>query len=197
MNGVEPIWKEYHGKLLGFIRARVSDAAVADDILQNVFVKIHAKLDTLRDDGKIQAWLYQITRNAIIDFYRSHKNIGELPESLSAPEPEVVDTAKKEISRCVLPLVKSLPDHYSQAVMMSEIEGLTQKEVAQKQGLSLSGAKARVQRGRAMMKNMLKECCRFEFDRRGSVIDYRANGDNGSGCGCRDKGKGRGGGRAC
>ena len=75
-------------------------------------------------------------------------------------------------------MIESLPEHYRQALMLSEIKGMTQKEVAVREGLSLSGAKARVQRGRAMLKKTLLACCDFEFDRKGNVIDY--NGKDGS-----------------
>ncbi len=70
---VETIWKEYHHKLFGFIRKRVNDKFIAEDILQDVFIKILNKIDTLREDSKIQNWLYQLTRNAIIDYYRVNK----------------------------------------------------------------------------------------------------------------------------
>jgi RNA polymerase sigma-70 factor (ECF subfamily) len=77
-------------------------------------------------------------------------------------------------------MIRNLPEHNRQALMLSEIEGLRQKEVAAKQGVSLPGAKARIQRGRAMMKKMLLECCQFEFDHQGKAIDYE---EKGQGCG--------------
>ena len=176
MGRSEQIWEEYHARLHGFIQSRVGDASVADDILQEVFLRIHSRIDTLKEDRKIQSWIYQIARNAIIDHYRAYKKMEELPETLAAPEPEPDDRARREIGACLLPMVQSLPEHYCQALMMSEMEGLTQREVATEQGLSLSGAKSRVQRGRAMMKERLLECCRFEFDHRGSVMDHEYKG---------------------
>ncbi len=175
-NQIEQIWKVYHQKLHSFIQSRVGDASIADDILQEVFTRIYSRIDTLKESGKIQSWIYQITRNAIIDHYRAQKITEELPESLSAPEMDHTDKTRQEIEGWFLPFIESLPGHYRQALMLSEIEGLTQKEVAKRQGLSLSGAKARVQRGRAMLKKMLLECCRFEFDHLGNVIDYEERG---------------------
>jgi len=169
---IEHIWKEYHTKLHSFIQKRVGDASTADDILQEVFIRIISRIDTLKENNKIQSWIYQIARNAIIDHYRAHKIMEELPETLIAPEMESGEKARQEIESCLLPMIQSLPEHYREAIVLSEIEGLTQKEVARKQGLSLSGAKSRVQRGRAMVKEMLLDCCRFEFDNLGRVIDY-------------------------
>ena len=176
MSRTELIWKEYHTGLHSFIQSRVGDTSVADDILQDVFLRIHSRIGTLKESSKIQSWIYQITRNAIIDHYRAHKKMEELPETLAASEPEPDDQSRWEIGTCLLPMIQSLPEHYRQALMMSEMEGMTQKEVAVKQELSLSGAKSRVQRGREMVKEMLLQCCRFEFDHRGSVIDYESKG---------------------
>jgi len=174
MQVTESIWNEYHNKLHRFIQGRVSDASIADDILQEVIIKVHSRINTLKDSNKIQNWLYRIARNAIIDHYRAQKQMQELPETLTHPEQDPDDKARQEIASCLLPFIQSLPEHYRQTLTLSEIEGLTQKEVASKQGLSLSGAKARIQRGRAMMKEMLLKCCRFEFDHQGKMIDYEA-----------------------
>ncbi len=178
----EYIWKEYHDKLHGFILSRVSDAAAADDILQDVFLRILSRIDTLNDCDKLQSWIYQITRNANIDHYRKQKKTAELPAALSAMEDELSDEIGKNINSCLLPMVESLSEPYREAVMLSEIQGKTQKEVAEEQGISLSGAKSRVQRGRAMVKEMMFGCCQFEFDKRGNVIDYERK--PGSDCDC-------------
>jgi RNA polymerase sigma-70 factor (ECF subfamily) len=175
-NGIEQIWEEYHTKLHSFIQNRVRDESVAEDILQEVFLRIISRIDTLREDSKIQSWMYQIARNVIIDHYRAHKIMEELPESLAAPEMEPSKEAWQEIEGCLLPMIQDLPEHYREAVTLSEIEGLTQQEVAKRQGVSLSGAKSRVQRGRAMVKETLLACCRFEFDHRGKVMDYDTDG---------------------
>ncbi|NIM17738.1 MAG: RNA polymerase sigma factor SigZ [Candidatus Aminicenantes bacterium] len=181
MTDIEPIWKEYHDRLHGFIRSRVGDTSTADDILQEVFLRIHSRIDTLKESSKIKSWIYRITRNAIIDHYRARKPMEELPESLAVPETDASVKAVEAITGCVLPMIRHLPDHYRQALMLSEIKGLTQKEVARKQGVSTSGAKSRIQRGRSMIKDMLMDVCHFEFDQQGNVIDYRSKGE---GCEC-------------
>ena len=170
----EPVWKEYSGKLHGFIMNRVNDRSSADDILQDVFLRIYSKMDALKDENKLQSWMYRITRNAIIDYYRSRKKNDALPVSLPAPETENNEQIRRELTHCMLPMINSLPDKYKEAVIMSEIEGLTQQEVADKQEISLSGAKSRVQRGRGMIKKLLGQCCRFAFDQRGNIVDYQS-----------------------
>ncbi len=166
------LWMEYHVKLHDFIERRVSDPMLADDILQDVFIKIHANIEHLESKEKIRAWIYKIAANAIIDYYRTHKPVTELPETLSVFGDDSREEERNEIMTGLLSIINSLPPHYATAVMMSEFEGLTQQAIASRLGLSLSGAKSRVQRGRALLKERLLECCRFEFDKRGRPIDY-------------------------
>ena len=175
---VEKIWLEYHARLLGFIRSRVNNEAVAEDILQNVFVRIHTGIDRLKQENSLGSWLYQITRNTIIDYYRSHKSMEELPESLVAPDLESTEKARQDIESCLEPMIQNLPDKYRQALVLSEIENLPQKAVAEIQGLSLSGAKSRIQRGRALLKEMMLDCCYFEFDQLGNLVDYEVKSDS-------------------
>ena len=174
----EHVWKKYHTELYNFIRSRLGTDSAADDILQEVFIRIHSQIESLKDCNKIQAWIYQIARNAVIDYYRARKNTKELPSSLTTPEQKLNDKAKEDVNACIIPMIESLPDNYRQALMLSEIQGQTQQNVAEEQGISLSGAKSRIQRGRIMLKEMMLQCCHFEFDQRGNVIDYQRRRDS-------------------
>jgi len=171
MTDSESIWKQYHGQLHRFIANRVQGPSIADDLLQEVFVKIHQRIRTLVDDTRIQSWLYQVTRNAIIDYFRSQRPREAIPEDISIPETRQ-NTTLLELAECIRPMVESLPQAYREAMVLSELKGLAQKEVAEKLGMSLSGAKSRVQRGRVKLKEMIVDCCHIEFDHRGSVIGY-------------------------
>lgn len=172
MNTSEKIWYEYHARLRSFIKSRVIDDTATDDTLQNVFLKMHTGLASLQDKTKLKSWLYQIARNAIIDYFRSRKPTVEVPEWLPQPETDSGEKVAQELSKCLQPMIQLLPENYREAIILSELHGLTQKEVAQVQGISLSGAKSRVQRGRVLLKNMLAECCRLEFDHSGRLCDY-------------------------
>ena len=139
-----------------------------------VFLRIHSRIDTLECDCQLKGWIFQIARNSIIDYYRAQKPIEEIPESLAQPEAEIVEQCRQEIADWLLPMILELPEKYRRALIMAEIEGACQKEVATALGISLSGAKSRIQRGRAMLREMLVQCCQFEFDRTGQVIGYRS-----------------------
>ena len=182
----EKIWQQYHAKLRAFVKSRVHDDTSTDDILQNVFLKMHTSLVALKDETKLKSWLYKITRNAVIDHFRLQQaaTSGEVPRQLPEPEPEDDPGEKvtRELSECLRPMIQQLPEHYREAVILSELQGLKQKEVAQIQGISVSGAKSRVQRGRAILKDMLAECCRLEFDHGGRLCDYERKDKSGDFC---------------
>jgi RNA polymerase sigma-70 factor (ECF subfamily) len=168
----EQMWSEYRTRLHRFILKRINDPVAAEDLVQEILAKAYSQLDQLRDREKLLPWMYQATRNAIIDYYRRKKPVEEIDDSLAIQNPEGDDAAEKELAGCVMPFIQQLPDAYRQAILLAEMEGLTQQQVAARQGLSLSGAKSRVQRGRQMLKTMFLECCRIERDRRGGVIDF-------------------------
>jgi RNA polymerase sigma-70 factor, ECF subfamily len=169
-------WQDYRAALVRFVRSRVNDSEAAEDIVHDVLVKAYARRDTLKNAEKVDAWLYQMTRHAIVDHYRAKRPSDELPEDLVAPEKE--GSAREELARCLTTLIEHLPAGSRQAIELSELQGLTQKETATRLGISLSGAKSRVQRGRAQLHDLLIECCRVERDVRGGIMDYEPS----SGC---------------
>ncbi len=172
----EQIWTEFSDSLKQFIIRRVSTESDAEDILQNVFIKIYRNIHTLKADAKLQAWVSQITRNAITDYYRQRNIVVELPDTLAEPTNETAanETAPGEITACLKPMVDSLPEKYRQAIVLTEFEGMSQKAMSENMGLSFSGAKSRVQRGRQQLQAMLLQCCHIEFDRRGNVVDHQS-----------------------
>jgi RNA polymerase sigma-70 factor (ECF subfamily) len=147
-------------------------------LLQDVFVKIHSRLDTLADGDRIQGWLYRIAQNSIIDHYRAGKSHEPLPDDLFdklAQASEEDGEVWRELADCLRPMIQGLPEHYRDALLLSELEGLPLKEVAVQLSISLPGAKSRVQRGRSKLKELLLDCCQFEFDCRGKPISYTPN----------------------
>jgi len=117
-----------------------------------------------------------VARNAVIDFYRSDRPteaLGEVPEAPTDPEGEDLQW---ELSKSVRDMMEGLHPEHREALYLTEYDGLTQKELARKLGISLSGTKSRVQRARSRLKAMLLDCCHFELDRRGRVMNYYDHG---------------------
>jgi RNA polymerase sigma-70 factor (ECF subfamily) len=166
----EAIWSHLSSDLRRFIRRRVSDEHVADDLLQETFMRVHRNMETLQEAERIAAWVYQIARNVVRDH---HRKTSDAVVALADTDPP--DSDEQGQSGCqnitwLTEMIGSLPDGYRQAVEMAETEQRSQQEVANLLGLSLSGAKSRIQRGRAMLKEVLERCCSFELDSRGRVM---------------------------
>lgn len=177
---VSRIWEESRGRLKNFIAQKIKTPADAEDVLQNVFLKIHQNIHRLEDAEKLSSWVYQLTRNAIIDHYRQTKNHpADFEETLPdiAAEPEERDV-EEQVLNWLGPMIEQLPAKHREALLLTDIQGLTQKEFAERSELSFSGAKSRVQRARAELKNALLECCRLEFNRAGRIVEYRQRADD-------------------
>lgn len=172
----EQLWGDFTSHLRRFIACRVSDEADVDDILQEVFIKIHRGIDRLEDPSKLHAWVYQITRNVIIDHYRKADKVVEVKSEL--PDVLAEDTGNEEVEAEVAtwlrPMMEELPEKYREALQLTDVQGLTQKELAERLNISISGAKSRVQRAREKLKDVLLECCHVEVDRRGKVVDWES-----------------------
>ncbi len=194
---VTEVWQQVYGGLRAFIAKRVANEAEVDDILQEVFLRMHRRINSLKDPRRVVSWVYQITRHAVIDHYRTRGHRQEIQAGLGidmettgmgSDAPAVGRFAdsvelRSELSGCLRPMIERLAKDYGEAVTLVELEGLTQQAAAKRLGLSLSGMKSRVQRGRKQLKRMLDECCLIQLDRRRGVIDYEVRDSGCDPCG--------------
>ena len=166
-------WLEMGDHLKAFVVKKIRDEDAAKDLVQEVFIKVHSKLHTLDDPQKINAWIFQITRNSINDYFRARKknSFSPMPDEMIAPVFSENET--NQLSKCMLPMINLLPDKYKEALTLSEIEGVSQKELARQLDLSYSGTKSRVQRGRTKLKELFLECCVVSTDKYGNVIEFK------------------------
>jgi len=179
---IDQIWRDFHRQLYAFIIKRVNCHYTAQDILQEVFIKVHTKLPQLKDKEKLTSWLYQICRSTIIDQIRQQTNVNisdstgsELDIAL-----EQSSNAKElaEISRCMAILLEQLPENQKTLLQDTELNGMRQQHAADKYQLTLSATKSRIARGRQALKNKLSQCCTFEFT--GDDIEHVCKNQ----CGC-------------
>jgi RNA polymerase sigma-70 factor, ECF subfamily len=172
----EALWSELRTRLLSFLRSRVATPEDAEDLLQDVFTRIHENASTLGEVESITGWVYRTAGNAVTDYYRRRGAFARATEALAAQpfvtsEPED-PAAEEELAQCLRPLIATLPSTYREALALTELEGKTQSEGAESLGLSVSGMKSRVQRGRTKLKEVLLDCCHVEIDRRGGIMGY-------------------------
>jgi len=166
-------WNELRRQLCLFICSRTPNGDDAEDILQEVLLRIHGNYDSVRDMHKLESWMYQIARHSIIDYYRSNRlESGLSDEIMIADEEDLPDSAAQDLAPAILQIIQTLPPVYRDALTRVDIEGISQAELAQRLQVSLSTIKSRVQRGRQMVRANLLACCHFEFDRHGKVLDY-------------------------
>jgi RNA polymerase sigma-70 factor (ECF subfamily) len=162
-------WDELRGELHRFVARRVP-AADAEDIVQEALLRIHRGLPGVRADGALVGWLYQVTRNAVVDHLRARRTVEETDDD-SAAELEVDDAAFERLARCVRPFVGMLTTPYREALELVELGGISQVEAATRLGVPLPTMKSRVQRGRAQLRELLEQCCAIDVDARGHVLD--------------------------
>lgn len=198
-NETDLLWTEFGDRLRGFIVRRVRNEADAEDILQEVFLRIHQRVDSVQHAERVGAWLFQVTRNAIVDYYRAPRRRREITvraviepaaDLLEGETPEAeaehdVMEVQQELAACLRPMVERLPVTYREAVFLADLEGLTQREAAERLGLSVSGTKSRVLRGRRALKTMLHDCCQIQLDASGRVTDYATRDGSCTTCGGR------------
>ncbi len=172
----DELWDDFGRQLRAFVRGRLPGEQDAEDVLQDVFLKIHQEACSVKNPDKVQAWVYRIARNAVADFYRDRGRRPPVEPVASAAESVADDTDPSDVHEEVLgwlvPMIDELPEKYGVALRLADVEGLPQREVAERLGLSLSGAKSRVQRARVRLGELLGECCQVELGA-GRVVEYR------------------------
>lgn len=170
---IAELWDRFDTPLRAFVSRRVRSPEAVEDILQDIYVKIHTKVGGLQKPERLQSWIFQIARNCVIDYYRKRRSNVELNVELPAGDEQREERELQlELEEMVRGMVERLPPIYRDALAATELGGLKQAEAAQRHGVSLPGMKSRVQRGRRMLREMLLDCCHFHFDRLGQVIDY-------------------------
>jgi RNA polymerase sigma-70 factor, ECF subfamily len=180
---IAQIYSDFRQSLFSFIRSRVRSKEDAEDILQNVFLKMSSNVDRLSDDEKLASWMYAITRNSIIDYYRFNAKRSNVAVSPAIEEnlPEELDSdPTKGLDQCMISMINLLPADYRAIIIDSEIKGIKQKDLAEKYGIAYPSMRSRVQRGRERLKQLFYNCCHIQTDRLGQIMDVKGKSDCGS-----------------
>ncbi len=182
------LWAAFHQPLYAFVRRRVATDEDAEDVLQGVFARIHSAQPTTPIQS-VSGWVYEITRNALADHHRQRARQQRLAEGLeNEPSRSSADLAggggdpagddpgndpASELSCCLQPLIDQLAPRYAEAIRLTDLGELSQAAAARQLGLSASGMKSRVQRGRAQLKALLLDCCQITLDARNGIADVQ------------------------
>jgi RNA polymerase sigma-70 factor, ECF subfamily len=166
---IQNIWLDLHQELRKFIYKKVQDTEISNDILQDVFIKIQLHIHTLNDASKLTSWVYQITRNTIIDYFRNQKKTEPI-SFIDFSEHE--EQSFQELADCINSKINNLPQKYKEAFILTTLKDFSQIELAEHLGISYSGAKSRVQRAKLKLKEYVADCENVQTDSLGNIIDY-------------------------
>jgi len=172
------IQQKFGTQLHNIICKKVGHQDHCHDIMQEVYLKILLHLPKIENATNTAAYLVQLTNNTVTDFFRKSKSLAEKDLSESVNTTDIVDPNDQSLQLadcCLRPMIESLPDIYRDALIRTELEGMKLKDYAQLIGISLSNAKVRVQRAKEKLKTIILECCTYEFDRYGNVVDCVKN----------------------
>jgi len=177
------VWPEIERHLRPFVLRRLSNPDDAGDVLQEIYLRIQTGLTSLRDTERFGPWVYQVARSALADHGRSQARHHPAAPSTSDPVSPVSSgeeqehDAERELARYLAVFVAALPSPYREAITLTELEGMTQTDAAALLGLSPSGMKSRVQRGRRQLQELLRACCEIALDQRGRVMSFERRTD--------------------
>ncbi len=167
------IWTVFHQKMHRYLEKRVACRADADDLLQEIFVKIHLKLPTLASEESLPFWVWRLTRNTLLDYYKKRRlPVTGLAEADLKMPVEDGEDFNHHFAECVAPFLDLLPPDRREAIQLADFQRVPQKELAEIWGIGYSGAKSRVQRARVELRELFTECCAIETDCRGNILDF-------------------------
>ncbi len=172
---IDEIWAQYGPRLRSFIASRVSTADVADELTQEWLIKVYKNWDSLSDKAALKPWLYRIARNVLNDYYRAHgrQSLIPLDEKLLVSEMDTA-TDRQGLDNCLHRLINALPENYRRTLTAVELNGVSQKVLAEQLGVSHATIKSQTQRGRAKLKKLFQQCCDVTLDIHGNIMDYEA-----------------------
>lgn len=175
-----PVYLALRKGLRAFVARRVHPDHV-DDLVQDILLRMHERAGDLRDEARLPGWAFRIASSVVADHHRARRTEVELSEKDEPVDEPENGNVNEVVAGWLRPMLALLPDEYAEALELVDVQGLGQREYAERVGLSISGAKSRVQRGRKMLEEIVRACCDLELDVHGNVIGYQRRRD---GCRC-------------
>ena len=151
-----------HRRFLAFVERRVGSREVAEDILQDAFVRGLARADQLRDEDSVVAWFYRSLRNALVDHWRktsTEKRIFDGSAAADAVEPAVDPELMQTVCECATALLETLKPEYAAALRRVELDGISVTELARETDVTPNNASVRLFRAREALRRQLERCC--------------------------------------
>jgi len=167
---INEVVQEFYNYLKSYISGKVNNKALAEDIVQEVMIKLIESHRNSKEIKNIKAWLFQVSRNTIFDYYKKNNLEYNLDKDWNLEEAPSSELSKVMVSDYVIPMIQLLPDDYAIPLMLSDIDNIPQKDIAKQLNLELSATKMRIQRARTKLRAIFVECCHIEYDKQGNFI---------------------------
>ena len=171
-NNFSELYEKFRKPLFKFIKYKVSDIHIAEEILNDVFLQAYNSIDTLEEKKSLKSWLYTIASNKIIDYYRKKRPATIEIENETLLEDDETDTIYSDFDCCLNDFLDQLPPSNANALKAVYFDESTQQEYADKSSLNLSTVKSHVHRGKQSLKHFFEQCCSFEKDKHDHIIDF-------------------------
>jgi RNA polymerase sigma-70 factor, ECF subfamily len=170
------IYDEYYGPVRKFILTYVRDEWVADDLIQDTFLRVQKNLDSVRDSDKISSWVFRIAYNLCHDHFRQSKRSSVNNRLIQAEIPTFKEAMvqkeleQNQMGQCVQDKMDLLAKDYRTVLILSDIMAFSQKEIAEILSISVANVKVRVHRARKRMRAILEEHCSLGLDERSVLV---------------------------
>ena len=161
------VWTIYAEDLRRFILSKVKDVTITDDILQDTFIKVHTKLHTLKETGKLKPWVFAIARYTILDYFKTSKLTYTSEVIDIAAEVEIGEHNEQD---CMRGILKKLPKKYRDPLFLSDIKGMKHQAIAERLKLPLSTVKSQIQRARKQIAKGFMDCCGYVMNDQGPLV---------------------------
>lgn len=176
MTDTKIIWNTYSEDIKRFILFKTSDESIADDLLQEVFIKVHTKISNVQDVKKIKSWIFTVANNTVMDYFRAtKKNKVTIDNAIATKDIEDFDDHTADFYEhseqdCLYGIIKSLEKKYRDPLFMADIQGYKQQQIAETLKLPLPTVKSQIQRARKMIAQGFMDCCGYQLNEKGKLV---------------------------
>ncbi|MGH7771942.1 MAG: RNA polymerase sigma factor [Candidatus Binatia bacterium] len=165
---------KYRNRVMGVATRMLGDPAEAEDLAQDVFVKVYHALGGFKGEALFSTWLYRITANSCLNHRRRRKREDQVTGGVDDPEPIFADGGanphalleRKELKSFLERAIRALPEEQRMVLILRDIEGLSYEEIAGSLGLELGTVRSRLHRGRLAVQANIRETFSLDFDNR-------------------------------
>jgi len=171
------IYDQYYDRVKKFITSLVKNEWIAEDLIQETFIRVQKNIDSLRDQSKLLSWIFRIAYNLCQDYFKSQKknnhDTGKPKESLSSPFVEIPiqkELEQFQMGACVQEQINLLPEQQRIVLILYDLLDFNHAEIADILDITKENAKVRLHRARKGLKSILKEKCAFELDERNVLV---------------------------